>query len=88
MPVLVNTTIGLDISAYDQLAAGLSETLKTSPGFRAHVAYPVENGFTAAEIWDSEKDHRVFFESAVKPNLPSGVRLEVQVIELRNTIGL
>ena len=88
MSVLVNTTIGLDISVYDQLAAGVGETLRVSPGFRAHVAYPVENGFTAAEIWDSAQDHQAFFEAAVKPNLPPGVRLEVQVIVLRNTIGL
>ncbi len=88
MSVLVNTTIGLDIAVYDQLAAGLSETLTASPGFRAHVAYPVENGFTAAEVWDTEQDHQAFFGSAVKPNLPPGVPVEVQVIGLRNTIGL
>jgi hypothetical protein len=88
MAVLVNTTLGLDISVYDQLTTGLTEPLKAAPGFRTHVAYPVEGGFVVAEIWDSAEDHRAFFESAVKPNVPDGVPLELEVIELRNTIGV
>jgi hypothetical protein len=88
MAVLVNTTLGLDISVYDQLTAGLAEPLKAASGFRAHVAYPVEGGFVVTEVWDSAEDHRAFFESAVKPNVPDGVPLELEVIELRNTIGV
>jgi hypothetical protein len=88
MAVLVNTNLGLDISVYDQLAAGLTEPLKAAPGFRTHAAYPVEGGFAVTEIWDSAEDHRAFFDSAVKPNIPDGVPLSLQVTELRNTIGL
>ena len=88
MAALVNSTYGLDISVYDQLAAGLSEPLKAAPGFRTHAAYPVEGGFVVTEIWDNAQDHRAFFESAVKPNIPDGVPFEIQVIELRNTVGL
>jgi hypothetical protein len=33
-------------------------------------------------------DQRAFFESAEKPNIPDGVPLELQVMELRNTVGL
>jgi quinol monooxygenase YgiN len=88
MAVLVNTNLGLDISVYDQLAAGLTETLKAAPGFRTHAAYPVEGGFIVTEIWDDAEAHRAFFDSAVKPNIPDGVPLSLQVIELRNTVGL
>jgi hypothetical protein len=88
MAVLVNTTLGLDISVYDQLAAQLADTVKASPGFRTHAAYPVEGGFVVTEIWDSAEDHRAFFDSAVRPNVPDGVPLEIQVIELRNTVGV
>jgi hypothetical protein len=35
-----------------------------------------------SEIWDNADDQRAFFESAVKPNLPEGV--PVEVFELRN----
>jgi hypothetical protein len=67
---------------------GTTETLEASPGFRTHAAYPVEGGLVVTEIWDSAEDHRAFFESAVKPNIPDGVPLELQVRELRNTVGL
>jgi hypothetical protein len=86
--VLVNITLGLPIAVYDQIAAGVTETLKASPGFRTHTAYPVESGFVVTEIWDSAEDHKAFFDSAVKPNLPDGVPFELQVIELHNLIGL
>jgi hypothetical protein len=88
MAVLVNTTLGLDISVYDQISAGVTDTLKASPGFRTHAAYPVEGGFVVTEIWDSAEDHLAFFDSAVRPNIPDGVPVELQVIELRNTIGV
>jgi len=85
MAVLVNTTIPLDISVYDQMSAGLAEPCKAAPGFRSHAAYPVTGGFVVSEIWDRAEDHRAFFESAVKPNVPDGVT--VDVIELRNTFS-
>lgn len=88
MPTLVNSTYGLDISVYDQLSAGLAEPLKAAPGFRTHAAYPVDGGFVVTEIWDNAEDHRAFFESAVRPNIPVGVPFEVTVIELRNAIGV
>ncbi len=88
MAALVSTAYGLDISVYDQLAAGLTEAVKAAPGFRVHVAYPVEDGFVVTEIWDDAKDHQAFFESAVKPNIPDGVQYKIQVIPLHNTIGL
>lgn len=40
------------------------------------------------EIWDDAKDHRAFFESVVRPNIPDGMPFEIQVMELHNTIGL
>lgn len=87
MAALVTSTIGLDISVYDQIAAGLTEPLKAAPGFRSHAAYPVDGGFVVSEIWDNADDHRAFFESAVKPNMPDGVPVTIEVIELRNAFG-
>jgi hypothetical protein len=88
MAALVTSTYGLDISVYDQLEAGLAGPLKAAPGFRVHTAYPVDGGFAVTEIWDDAQDHKSFFESAVRPNIPDGVPFEVTVTELRNTIGL
>jgi hypothetical protein len=87
MPALVSTTLGLDISVYDQLAAGLTDALKAAPGFRSHAAYPVDGGFTVNEIWDDASDHKAFFESAVRPNIPDGVPFEVSAIELHNVFS-
>ena len=88
MAALVISTYGLDISVYDQLAAGLAGPLTAAPGFRLHTAHPVDGGFAVTEIWDDAQDHKAFFESAVRPNIPDGVPFEVTVTELRNTIGL
>jgi len=88
MAALVTTTYGLDIAVYDQLAAGLTELVKAAPGFRVHTAYPVDGGFAVTEIWDHARDHKAFFESVVKPNIPDGVPFQVEVTELHNTIGL
>jgi hypothetical protein len=88
MAVLVNTTYGLDISVYDQLAAGLTEPVKAAPGFRSHAVYPVDGGFVCTEIWDDAKDHHAFFESMVRPNIPDGVPFEVDVTELHNAFSL
>lgn len=82
---LVNSTDGLNISVCDQTAAGSPEPVGT--GFRAHAVYPVEVGFVVMEIGDDAEDHRAFFESAVKPNMPDGVRFEIQVMERHSTIG-
>lgn len=87
MAALVTSTYGLDISVYDQLAAGLAGPLKAAPGFRTHAAYPVDGGFAVTEIWDDAQDHKAFFESAVRPNIPDGVPFQVTVTELHNTIG-
>lgn len=84
MAALVTSTIGLDISVYDQIAAGLTGPLKAAAGFRSHAAYPVASGFVVTEVWDSAEDHRAFFDAAVKPNMPDGVPVTIEVTELRN----
>ena len=88
MAALVTSTIGLPIGVYDQIAAGLTEPLKAAPGFRSHAVYPVDDGFVVTEIWDDAQDHRAFFESAVKPNMPDGVPVKVEVTELHNAFGV
>lgn len=87
MAALITTTLGLDISVYDQISPGLTAPLKAAPGFRFHAAYPVDGGFAVTEVWDSAEDHQAFFESAVKPNMPPGVPAKVEVTELRNAFG-
>lgn len=86
MAALVTSTYGLDIAVYDQIAAGVTDSLRAAPGFRTHAAYPVDGGFAVTEIWDDAQDHKAFFEAAVRPNIPDGVRFDVAVTELHNTI--
>lgn len=84
MAALITSTIGLDISVYDQIAADLTGPLKAAPGFRSHAARPADGGFVVTGVWDSAGDHRAFFDSAVKPNMPDGVPVTIEVTELRN----
>lgn len=86
MSVLVITEIPLDISVYDQIAPGIEPHLRAAKGFTHHTAHAIGNGFVVTEIWDSSEDHKAFFETAIKPNLPvEPTRLEVH--DLRNTIS-
>ena len=84
--VLTADNVGLKLSLL--VTYQVTEPVKAAPGFRVHTAYPVDGGFAVTEIWDDARDHKVFFESAVKPNIPDGVPFQVEVTELHNTIGL
>jgi hypothetical protein len=84
MTVLVTTTVPLDVTVYDQIIAALGPSLAAAPGFRAHVAYAVPEGFAVAEVWDTEAHHQAFFSANVAPNLPPGAT--VAATPLRNTM--
>jgi len=84
MAVLIrNRVTGMTPSLYDEIAPRLVEKLKTQPGFVLHVSYEAAGtGFTVAEIWESQEQHKQWFEENVKPNLPGEV--EHEVIELHS----
>jgi hypothetical protein len=71
---VLNTTVipGLDAATYDQIIAQLGPALRAAPGFRSHLTYAGEPGWTVVEVWDSEAQFRAFFDVNVKPNLPPG----------------
>jgi hypothetical protein len=50
MAAFITSTIGLDISVYDQIAAGLTGPLKAAPGFRSHAAHPAGGGIMVTEV--------------------------------------
>ena len=67
----VNSTYGLGIPFYDQIAAEVTGFHKATPGFRMHSADAPDGGVVVTEIWDNGQDQRAFFESAVKPRIPA-----------------
>jgi hypothetical protein len=85
MAVLATTVItGLDSATYDQMAGGLGQALTATPGFRSHMAYPADSGWTVVEVWDSEAAFGTFFEAHVKADLPPGI--EPILIELHSML--
>jgi hypothetical protein len=81
MAAFITGTIGLHISVYDQVAAGLTGPLKAARGF-ARMPPIRPGGFVVSEVWGSAEDHRALFDSAVKPNMPDGVPVTIEVTEL------
>ena len=85
MPVLVTTTVPLDIEVYDQIAVDLLPGLRAAPGFRTHTAHATQPGtFVVNEVWETQSQHQAFFAAHVAPNLPPGVI--TTSVELRQAI--
>jgi hypothetical protein len=63
---------GLTRDGYDRLASALLPILRTTVGFIAHAAGPVDGGFRVTELWESEEAHAAWFDAHVAPTLPAG----------------
>ncbi|HZM53509.1 MAG TPA: hypothetical protein VFC03_00605 [Acidimicrobiales bacterium] len=72
MPVLMTSEMpGTTQEAYDHLAAVLLPILRSTDGFIAHTAGPVEGGFRVTEVWASEAAHDAWFTAHVAPAIPA-----------------
>ncbi|MDP9117316.1 MAG: antibiotic biosynthesis monooxygenase [Actinomycetota bacterium] len=86
MPVLVTTTVPLDIGVYDQIVAQLGPGLLAAPGFRSHAGRAGDTGtFVVTEVWNSREEYQGFFDAHVAANLPPGVTTDIS--ELRNFLA-
>lgn len=73
MPILMTAVVpGLDAAHYDQIVAAVEPTMRSAAGFRSHVAYDGDGGWTVVELWDSEEEWRAFFDASIKDHLPAG----------------
>lgn len=63
---------GMPSAAYDEIVAGVGESLQTADGFVAHYAIADDTGITVIEIWESKDQHDAWFDPTVRPQLPPG----------------
>lgn len=78
MAVLIRHRVaGIDPGRYDEISPPLVEELKKQPGFVFHVAYEGPEGFTVAEVWESQEQHDEWFDNNVQPKLPAKAAQEV-----------
>jgi len=63
---------GLTQEGYDHLAAALLPIMRSTDGFIAHAAGPVDGGFRVTELWESEDAHTRWFDAHVAPTMPAG----------------
>jgi hypothetical protein len=71
MTVLMTSNMpGLTQEGYDRLAAALLPVLRSTDGFIAHAAGPIDGGFLVTELWESEDAHDVWFTAHVAPAMP------------------
>ncbi len=65
----------------------VSAVLAASPGFIIHVDLPAaEGGWRILSVWESESDLQRFFESAVKPYLPSDAPMAQSIEHVHQVI--
>jgi hypothetical protein len=73
MTVLMTSELpGLTQEGYDHLAAALLPVMRSTDGFIAHAAGPVDGGFEVTELWESEAAHEAWFTAHVAPTMPAG----------------
>jgi biotin transporter BioY len=58
MAVLMTSEMpGVSQAGYDHLAQALLPVLRSTDGFIAHAAGPVDGGFRVTELWESAAAH-------------------------------
>ena len=73
MPVLLIAEMDLPEEAYAEIAGKMTPVLREAKGFICHAGGPNPAGvWRVVEIWESEQDGRNWFDTSVKPNMPSG----------------
>jgi len=76
---------GLTQEAYDHPAGALLPVLRSTYGFIAHVAGPVDGGFRVTQVWASEEAHGVWYGAHVVPTLPTGAPPAVRRAQAQRT---
>ncbi len=73
MPVLMTSDLpGVTDEGYRHLADALVGVLRTSEGFIAHAAGPVDGGYRVTELWESQAAHEAWFTRHVLAAMPPG----------------
>ncbi len=73
MTVLMTSEMpGLTQEGYDRLAASLLPVMRSTDGFIAHAAGPVDGGFRVTRLGESEESHAKWFDAHVAPTMPAG----------------
>jgi heme-degrading monooxygenase HmoA len=72
MTVLMTSEMpGTTQLTYEHLAAALLPILRSTDGFIAHAAGPVDGGFRVTGLWESEAAHDAWFKAHVAPTMPA-----------------
>lgn len=72
MAVLMTSEMpGVTQVGYDRLAEALLPVLRSTDGFIAHAAGPVDGGFRVSELWESEAAYESWFKAHVAPTMPA-----------------
>ena len=74
MAVLILSKVkGQTQEGYDRVRQAVEASIKKSPGFILHYAYPAEDSWIITEVWHSKKEADDWFGMNVVPNLPAGI---------------
>ena len=77
MPVLLIAEVpDLAEPAYVSMVEQMKQALESAPGFLFHAGGPSpDGGSRIVEVWESEEAAQDWFDTVVKPDLPSGLIL-------------
>jgi len=77
---------GMTTGVYDDIARGVSASLKAAPGFQFLVSYPSPEGVVVMEVWDSADQHMQWLEETVRPHLPADAQPSHDITILHNVL--
>lgn len=87
MAVLISSKVkGQTQQGYDGVLSFVLEPLQQAPGFIMHYAYPVEDGWAVAEIWESKSQADKWFATYIVPNLAGGIHPKRSYQELHSMV--
>jgi hypothetical protein len=87
MAIMITADVpGQTLQGYEGMLQGLSPSLKSTPGFIMHTAYPIEGGWHVIEVWESSEAAAQYFAKYIAPNLPPGIKPKRTVHELHSIV--
>lgn len=68
------------------MAAVLADKMRRAPGFIAHVAGDLGEGWRVIEFWESAEAANRFFADEIHPLIPPGVKPRRRVTPVHNLV--
>jgi len=79
---------GMTAEQYDGMIGHVGAALRAAPGFIAHAAGPMEDGWRVMELWESQEAWEAFVRAVIQPAAEAAGMppLQPQVLPVSNIL--